>query len=221
MKREELINGRPMNAYEFYKYKTKHDLKENCGVRLTSEELFTIMNQFVAHCMSNLASHPEPDTNTPFFGNSGVKIPMKEEGYSKIPCPRCGKSDSFSVIKWHHKCRVCGVRYCTDVAGNRVNYATLDWRMEEQEQPVQSAEEIAEKLTKQHSDFNKEGFSEYFNGYFNGIIKGVEYSSQKHHVTDEEIREYCKQFKPKSQQPNLRMAIQWIRDQMTGNKVTK
>jgi hypothetical protein len=60
MKREKLINGRTMNAYEFYKYKTKHDLKENCGVRLTGEELFTIMNQFVAHCMSNIASHPEP-----------------------------------------------------------------------------------------------------------------------------------------------------------------
>ncbi len=60
MKREELINGRTMNAYEFYKYKTKHDLKENCGVRLTGEELFTIMNQFVAHCMLSLASHPEP-----------------------------------------------------------------------------------------------------------------------------------------------------------------
>ncbi len=52
----------------------------------------------------------------------------------------------------------------------------------EQEQPVQSAEEIAEKLTKQHSDFNKEGFSEYFNGYFNGIIKGVEFANQKQSV---------------------------------------
>jgi len=35
-----------MKANEFYKQKTKHDLKENCGVRLTGKELFELMEEY-------------------------------------------------------------------------------------------------------------------------------------------------------------------------------
>jgi hypothetical protein len=48
-KKSELIDGRTMNPYEFYKFKTNHDLKEDCGVRMTGSELFTLMNQYAAH----------------------------------------------------------------------------------------------------------------------------------------------------------------------------
>jgi DNA-binding TFAR19-related protein (PDSD5 family) len=35
---------------------------------------------------------------------------------------------------------------------------------------------------------------------------------EKPEITDEEIKDFCKQFKPKSQQANLRYALQWLRD---------
>lgn len=37
-----------LKASDFYKQKTKHDLKEDCGVRLTGEELFNLMEEFAA-----------------------------------------------------------------------------------------------------------------------------------------------------------------------------
>lgn len=37
-----------MNAQEFYRQKTKHNLKKNCGVRLTGEELFDLMIEFAS-----------------------------------------------------------------------------------------------------------------------------------------------------------------------------
>ena len=37
-----------MNAKDFYKYKTKHDLRLDYGVRLTGEELFNLMEQFAS-----------------------------------------------------------------------------------------------------------------------------------------------------------------------------
>ncbi len=39
------------------------------------------------------------------------------------------------------------------------------------------------------------------------------YAGQVRKITDEEIKDYCKQFKPKSQQVNLRVALAWMRDQ--------
>lgn len=35
-----------MKAKEFYKQKTKHDLKDNCGTRLTGKELFDLMQEY-------------------------------------------------------------------------------------------------------------------------------------------------------------------------------
>jgi len=40
-----------MNASIFYKQKTKHDLKDNCGVRLTGKELFDLMEEYAAQKM--------------------------------------------------------------------------------------------------------------------------------------------------------------------------
>lgn len=34
---------------------------------------------------------------------------------------------------------------------------------------------IAERLVKEHPDFQVEGLSEYMNGYYNGILKGIEF----------------------------------------------
>jgi hypothetical protein len=54
----------------------------------------------------------------------------EKDGYCKVPCPQCQSTDTFSVIQWHHKCRKCGVRYLTDVAGDLKSYASLDETME-------------------------------------------------------------------------------------------
>ena len=35
-----------MKGKEFYKQKTKHDLKDNCGTRLTGKELFDLMQEY-------------------------------------------------------------------------------------------------------------------------------------------------------------------------------
>ena len=35
-----------MNAKEFYKEKTSHELNDDCGVRLTGKELFELMEEY-------------------------------------------------------------------------------------------------------------------------------------------------------------------------------
>lgn len=48
----------------------------------------------------------------------------------EVKCPACESEDIFTVIQRHHKCRGCGIRFCTDMDGNRRNYAILDEAME-------------------------------------------------------------------------------------------
>jgi hypothetical protein len=54
-----------------------------------------------------------------------IKQP-EEQGVKKRVCPSCGKDNIFSVIQEHHKCRDCGIRFCTDMDGEPKSYATLD-----------------------------------------------------------------------------------------------
>ena len=45
--------------------------------------------------------------------------------------------------------------------------------------------EVAEKLVKNHPDFNVEGFSDYHNGRFNGILEGYKLAQQKLYSEEE------------------------------------
>ena len=120
----------------------------------------------------------------------GWHIPTKAdiesiEEYSKIPCPQCQSEDIFTVIRCHHKCRKCGVRFLTDVSGNSMTYATLDEQMNEQS-PEHIQNKITEEFVKMRdSDLNHQfdyRDRDYFQrGYNLGII------SQKDYVTDNEI----------------------------------
>lgn len=56
--------------------------------------------------------------------------PDKKVMSVEVKCPACESEDIFTVIQRHHKCRGCGIRFCTDMDGNRRNYATLDEAME-------------------------------------------------------------------------------------------
>ena len=52
--------------------------------------------------------------------------------------------------------------------------------------------EVAEKLVKNHPDFNVEGFSDYHNGRFNGILEGYKLAQQKLY-SEEDLREAFRQ----------------------------
>lgn len=85
----EEINGRTMNAQEFYINKTHHKLEENCGVRLTGSELFELMNQFVSHCMHD-------------FARSNVRDELKEaneliRSFHSV-CERKGKTTNWDAL---------------------------------------------------------------------------------------------------------------------------
>ena len=43
----------------------------------------------------------------------------------------------------------------------------------------ETVEEVAEKLVKNHPDFNIEGFSDYHNGRFNGILEGIKWQQEQ------------------------------------------
>jgi hypothetical protein len=49
-----------MTAQEFYKQKTKHNLKKDCGIRMTGEELFDLMTEFAYVMMSDFTSQQSP-----------------------------------------------------------------------------------------------------------------------------------------------------------------
>jgi hypothetical protein len=46
----------------------------------------------------------EVDTNTPFFGNSGAKIPMKEVKSAEEILHKHGNWDKAGLAEWHYKC---------------------------------------------------------------------------------------------------------------------
>jgi hypothetical protein len=50
-------------------------------------------------------------------------------------------------------------------------------------------EEVAERLLRQHPDFEVEGMSEYQNGRFNGIIEGIKWQQDKDKFSEEEVKE--------------------------------
>lgn len=72
---------------------------------------------------------------------------------------------------------------------------------------IQETIEIAERLLKEHPDFEVEGMSEYQNGRFNGIIEGIEFQ-QKISYIEEEVKimfdrynEFISHHEPEEWQP--------------------
>jgi hypothetical protein len=86
-----------MNAKEFYKQKTNHDLKENYGVRLTGEELFDLMEEFAAQ-------HREPVTkascNNCYNRKTNKNNPMAN---NYQPCANCHDLSEWELDTTQHK----------------------------------------------------------------------------------------------------------------------
>jgi predicted ATP-binding protein involved in virulence len=62
-----MVNQNNMDAKTFYREKTHHDLKENCGVMLTGEELFTLMEEYHAQFKDSKEVKPRDDDIKKYF----------------------------------------------------------------------------------------------------------------------------------------------------------
>jgi len=58
-----------MNAKEFYKEKTSHELNDDCGVRLTGKELFELMEEYHAQFESQPEQPREQEKVITYCGN--------------------------------------------------------------------------------------------------------------------------------------------------------
>jgi hypothetical protein len=87
-----------MTAQEFYKQKTKHDLKKDCGIRITGEELFDLMTEFAYVMMNDFTSRQSPITDADIEAWAKT-IPLSEPTVSRKALIRGAKAYRDNEIK--------------------------------------------------------------------------------------------------------------------------
>ena len=94
-----------MKAKDFYKQKMHHDLQENCGARLTGEELFNLMEEYASQALSKVILPTKDMFNT--------NCPYKNKSNKYTSCSHINNAMNSGICSDKNHCPVYKCKYAS------------------------------------------------------------------------------------------------------------